>query len=239
MESGRRSQYRVTIGDVADLHVALLDPGGSPVTGLLLDVSGAGAGIRFLGPKLPSLAVGQDVDLVFSSEKLAAPLTVPAVVQHRTEEQSARRYGFRFLEAQALDAILPPVMREFFNRRRTVRVVPDPRRPVAVELRTEPEAAPWEVELVNLSETGVAISLRGDLDAKFADTTAVLVTLYLPGNRRPVSLMGDIRYRRLVQDRIHYGINFDPETSRDFARKQAAITKYVLKRQLKSLRRSA
>ncbi|MHC4765438.1 MAG: PilZ domain-containing protein [Planctomycetota bacterium] len=230
MESGRRSQYRVTIGDVADLHVALLDPGGSPVTGLLLDVSGAGAGIRFLGPKLPSLAVGQDVDLVFSSEKLAAPLTVPAVVQHRTEEQSARRYGFRFLEAQALDAILPPVMREFFNRRRTVRVVPDPRRPVAVELRTEPEAAPWEVEL---------ISLRGDLDAKFADTTAVLVTLYLPGNRRPVSLMGDIRYRRLVQDRIHYGINFDPETSRDFARKQAAITKYVLKRQLKSLRRSA
>ncbi|MHC4968405.1 MAG: PilZ domain-containing protein [Planctomycetota bacterium] len=117
--------------------------------------------------------------------------------------------------------------------------MPDPRRPVAVELRTEPEAAPWEVELVNLSETGVAISLRGDLDAKFADTTAVLVTLYLPGNRRPVSLMGDIRYRRLVQDRIHYGINFDPETSRDFARKQAAITKYVLKRQLKSLRRSA
>ena len=239
MDGGRRAQYRVSIGDVADLHVALLRPDGSLVTGRLLDVSAAGAGVSFLGPKFPSLAVGQEADLVFSSEKLAAPLTVSAVVQHRTEEQSARRYGFRFLEAQALDAILPPVMRELFNRRRTVRVVPDPRRPVAVELRTEPEAAPWEVELINISETGVAISLPADLDAKLADTTAVLVTLYLPGHRRPVSLMGDIRYRRLVLDRIHYGVNFDPEASRDFARKQAMITKYVLKRELQSLRRSA
>jgi c-di-GMP-binding flagellar brake protein YcgR len=239
MESGRRAQYRVTIGDVAELQVALLHPGGSPVGGRLLDVSGAGAGISFLGPKLPSLAVGQEVDLVFDSEKLAAPLTVPAVVQHRTEEQSARRYGFRFLEAQELDAIIPPVMREFFNRRRTVRVVPDPRRPVKVELRTEPEAAPWEVGLVNISETGVAISLPTELDAKLAGITTVLVTLFLPGQRRPVSLMGDIRYRRLVLDRLHYGVNFDPETSREFSRKQAVITKYVLKRQLKSLRQSA
>ncbi|MHC4141407.1 MAG: PilZ domain-containing protein [Planctomycetota bacterium] len=239
MQHGRRAQYRVSVDDIADLRVALLGPDGSPCSGRLLDLSASGAGIRFTGRSLPSLAVGQEVDLVFTSEKLRTPMTVAAKVQHRTEEQGARRFGFRFLEAQALDTELPPVMRELFNRRRTVRVVPDPRRPVTVELRTEPEAPPLEVGLVNISETGVAISLDVGQDSRFADTTTLLVTLYLPDSRRPVSLMGDIRYRRLMADRIHYGIDFDPEASRDFERKQATITKYVLKRQLKTLRQSA
>jgi c-di-GMP-binding flagellar brake protein YcgR len=239
MESGRRAQYRVSIDDIADLRVALLGPDGSPCSGRLLDISASGAGVRFQGPGLPSLAVGQEVDLVFTSEKLPAPMTVAAKVQHRTEEQGARRFGFRFLEVQALDTQLSPVMREFFNRRRTVRVVPDPRRPVRVELRTEPEAPPLEVVLVNLSETGVGIRLEAGQDSRFADTTALLVTLYLPDSRRPVTLTGNIRYRRLVAEQLHYGIDFDPEASREFARKQAAITKYVLKRQLKTLRQSA
>jgi c-di-GMP-binding flagellar brake protein YcgR len=205
----------------------------------LLDVSASGAGIRFVGPRFPNLAVGQEVDLVFTSRTLTAPMTVAAKVQHRAEEQGARRFGFHFLETQALDTELPPVMRELFNRRRTVRVVPDPRRPVLVELRTDADALPLEVGLINISETGVAVCLDVGQDSRFAETTSVLVTLYLPDSRRPVSLIGDIRYRRMLGDQLHYGINFNPEESRDFSRKQAALTKYVLKRQLKSLRQSA
>ena len=239
MQHGRRAQYRVSIDDIADLRVALLSPDGSPCSGRLLDISASGAGVRFMAPGFPSLAVGQEVDLVFTSDKLTPPMTVAAKVQHRTEEQGARRFGFRFLETQALDTQLPPVMRELFNRRRSVRVAPDPRRPVRVELRTEPESPPLEVELVNVSETGVAISLEVGQDSRFANTTTLLVTLYLPDSRRPVSLMGNIRYRQIVAERLQYGIDFDPEASRDFARKQATITKYVLKRQLKTLRQSA
>jgi c-di-GMP-binding flagellar brake protein YcgR len=239
MQHGRRAQYRVSIDDIADLRVALIGPDGSPCWGRLLDVSASGAGIRFLAPSFPNLAVGQDVDLVFTSEKLTTPMTIAAKVQHRTEEQGARRFGFRFLEVQALDTQLTPVMREFFNRRRSVRVVPDPRRPVKVELRSEPGAEPLEVELLNVSETGVAVSLEPGEDSRFAETTMLLVTLYLPDSRRPVSLMGNIRYRRLLAEHLHYGIDFDPESSRDFARKQATLTKYVLKRQMKTLRQSA
>ena len=171
--------------------------------------------------------------------ELEAPVHISTVMLLCDKCNRSSRIGFRFLEAQALDAQLSPVMRETFNRRRTVRVVPDPRRPVTVELRTEPGAPPLEVGLVNVSETGVAISLDAGQDSRFADTTALLVTLYLPDSRRPVSLMGNIRYRRLVAEQLHYGIDFDPEASRDFARKQAAITKYVLKHQLKTLRQSA
>jgi c-di-GMP-binding flagellar brake protein YcgR len=239
MQSGRRAQYRVNVDETIDLQVALLGPDGAPCAGRLIDVSASGAGVRFLGPDFPSLAVGQEVDLVFASEKLVPPLTVAAKVQHRTEEEGARRFGFRFLEAQALEAYLPPVMRKFFNRRRSVRVAPDPDRPVKVELRIEPQDMPLEAELVNISETGVAISLAAGLDARFSDTEGLWVTLYLPDTRRPVSMFGNIRYRRLTERGIHYGMNFDAENSRDFARKQAMITKYVLKRELRELRRSA
>jgi c-di-GMP-binding flagellar brake protein YcgR len=187
MQSGRRAQYRVNVDETTDLQVALLGADGSPCSGRLIDVSASGAGVRFLGPTFPSLAVGQEVDLVFASEKLAPPLTVAAKVQHRTEEEGARRFGFRFLEAQALEAHMPPVMRKFFNRRQTVRVTPDPHQPVKVELRVEPEDAPLEAELVNVSETGVAISLGAGLDSRFADTTGLWVTLYLPETRRPIS----------------------------------------------------
>ncbi|MHC4083142.1 MAG: PilZ domain-containing protein [Planctomycetota bacterium] len=239
MQSGRRAQYRVNVDDTAELQVALLDTDGKPLAGRLIDVSASGAGVRFLGPGYPNLAVGQEVDLVFASEKIGPPMTVAARVQHRAEEQGARRFGFRFLEAQALDTQLSPVMREFFNRRRTVRVAPDPYQPVKVELRLEPEHAPLEVGLVNVSETGVAIRLEVGLDSTFADTTALWVTLYLPDIHRPVSMLGNIRYRRLVGEHVHYGVDFDPEKSRDFARKQGMITKYVLKREFQALRQSA
>jgi c-di-GMP-binding flagellar brake protein YcgR len=239
VEAGRRAQYRVNVDETSDLQVALLLPDGSPTSGRLVDVSASGAGVRFLGPNVPSLAVGQEVDLVFASETLDPPLTVAAVVQHRTEEQGARRFGFRFLETPALESYLPPVLRTFFNRRRTVRVTPDPAQPVRVELRVNPGDAPLEAELVNISETGAAFSLEVGLDARLADITGLWITLYLPDARRPVSMFGDIRYRRLTGQGIHYGVCFDPEISPDFARKQGLIIKYVLKREIRLLRRSA
>jgi c-di-GMP-binding flagellar brake protein YcgR len=239
MQESRRGQYRVSVDDLGDLRVAVLDPGGDRIRGTLIDVSGSGAGIRFARPTAPRLAVGQEVDLVFSSQQLGPPMTVAARVQHRTEEAGGRRFGFRFLEPQTLEAYLPPVMREFFNRRRTVRVTPDPARPVKVELRTEPESPPVDAGLVNLSMEGAAVSLNPGAEAGFVDAEALWVTFYLPTSRRPVSVFGHIRYRRLVKESVHYGLDFDAEESRAFARKQAILTRYVLKRELKSLRKSA
>jgi c-di-GMP-binding flagellar brake protein YcgR len=239
VEQGRREQYRVSVDEIDDLRVAVLGPDGVRVPGMLIDVSGSGAGVRFLGVNAPRLAVGQAVDLVFTSKQIGPPMTVPARVQHRTEESGGRRFGFRFLEATSLEAYLPPVMREFFNRRQTVRVTPDPARPVRVELRLDPESSPVEAGLVNVSIAGAAVSLSPRAEAEFVDADALWVTLYLPTSRRPVSMYGHIRYRRLVKESVHYGLDFDADESRDFARKQAILTKYVLKRQMKALRKSA
>ena len=77
---------------------------------------------------------GQVADLVFQSEKLDSPLVVAVRIQHRTEEAETRRYGFRFLQPQQLETLLPAEFRRYFNRRRVERFAPDPCRPVSVTL---------------------------------------------------------------------------------------------------------
>lgn len=239
MDIGRRAHYRVKVDDAASLQVAVKRPRDSLCVGHLIDLSASGVGIRFLGLSAPNLTVGEEIDLVFSSEKLNAPLTWAARVQHRAEEDGSRRYGFRFLQAQKLDAHLPPVFRQYFNRRRAVRVAPDPARPVSVTLAAAPEGLPLDARLENISALGVGVSLEAGLDAAFVETTKIRISIDLPDARRPITMVAHIRYRRLVGSRIYYGVEFDPEVSEDFERQQDIIVKYVTKRERRALRKSA
>ena len=243
MDSGRRAEYRVDLSENTDLSVSLPATDGSRVHGKLLDVSASGAGVRFDTADAPSLAVGQHVDLVFDSGSFAGPLTVAAQVQHRMEDdandEASRRYGFRFLEPQQLDAYLPAEARRYFNRRQSVRVSPKAFEPIEVTLRAGEDEAPIEVRLHNISVSGVGVSLEPALEMAFADRTRVELSIHLPGTRRPLGLVGSIRYRRLVGERIHYGIAFDTELTEKFARKRRTLAKYVGRRQSHYLRISA
>lgn len=243
MDSGRRAEYRVELGENTDLSVSLTAADGSRVQGTLLDVSASGAGVGFDTGDAPSLAVGQHVDLVFDSGSFAGPLTVAAQVQHRTEgdanHEGSRRYGFRFLEPQQLDAHLPTEARRYFNRRQAVRVSPKAFEPIEVSLRAGEHEAPIEVRLHNISVGGVGVSLEPTLEMAFADRTQVELSIQLPGSRRPLGLVGSIRYRRLVGERIHYGIAFDTELTEKFARKRRTLARYIGRRQSHFLRVSA
>ncbi|MHC4416380.1 MAG: PilZ domain-containing protein [Planctomycetota bacterium] len=239
MDIGRRAEYRVAVDEATNLQVSVSTPGSSPSEGRFIDLSASGAGVRFVAPNRPELAVGQVVDLVFTSEKLRTPLTVAARVQHRAEEEEgSRRYGFRFLQPQQLDAHLPPAFREVFNRRKAIRVSPDPYEPVEVGLVPEGSEFPVAVQLQNISAFGLGVSLEADLEPTFAKTTRVGISMRLPDAREPVNLIGDIRYRRLVGARIHYGIDYDGESTEDFARQQEILGKYVVKREHQSRRKA-
>ncbi len=241
MKFGRRAEYRVELSETTDLAVAVTVPNGSPVGGQLLDVSASGAGVLFDTPNPPNLVVGQHIDLVFTSDTLKEPLQVAARVQYRAEDtkKDARRYGFRFLEPQQLDTRLPADARRLFNRRRAVRVVPDTFQPVRVTLQPGEDQLPVEVQLLNISVTGVGVSLQPAMESMFAERVQVSITVDLPGSRRPIRLVGHIRYRRLVGDRIHYGIEFDAGLSPGFARSEGLLGKYVSRRQLNYMRDSA
>ncbi len=239
MHSRPRAHYRVKVDAAESLAVTMHSPGSSPFVGRLVDTCACGVGVCFPQPNWPNLTVGQEIDLVFFAEKFNEPLTVAVRVQNRTEEAGARRYGFRFLYAEQLDAHLSLTFREYFNRRKNLRVLPQPDHAAKVTLGAGHGEPPVEARLENLSASGAAVSLEVDLDAKFAETTRVGFSMQMPKCRRPVGVMGNIRYRRLVGARIYYGIEFDPELSEDFARQQDIIDKYMTKIEKQWLRRSA
>ena len=247
MDHGRRAEYRVELGETTELRVAISASGGKEIHGHLIDVSASGAGAVFDPPDPPNLAVGQNIDLVFTSSAFKGPVTVAARVQHRTEggdNDGSRRFGFRFLEPQQLNARLPEAARRLFNRRQTVRVAPDQFEPVGVTIEPcVPESdemqLPVEVRLLNISVGGLAVSLEPTLETAFAATTHIKLVVKLPGVRRALELVGDIRYRRLIGQRIHYGIQFDADETERFDRMQDILGKYVTRRQLDYLRASA
>ncbi len=236
MEPGRRAHYRVRVDEGAALDVGIRQDG-RETAGRLADLSGSGAGVYFDGPDAPNLTVGQEADLVFTSPQFDTPLVVAARTQHRTEDGGRRRYGFRFLEPQQLECVLPPEFRKYFNRRRAERVVPDPYRPVPVTLSAA-DTAEADARLVNISTNGAAISLDAPLEPIFADTTRITLAIQLPGVKRPLAVAADIRYRRLVGDRVYYGLEFDGAASEGFAKTQAAISRYA-ERLGERLRKSA
>ncbi len=228
----RRAHYRVSVDGTTDLRAAVRTPDGDRA-GQLMDVSAAGAGMHFTGEDAPNLAVGDDVDLVFRSKRLN--LTVAARVQHRTEHEDGRRYGFRFLQPQQFGAALPPGAREIFNRRRVGRIAPDPMCPVPVMLSPYPEGPPIEARLQDISELGAGVGVEGPREEGLRDTTEVRVTIELP-DVAPVQMVGYIRYRRLGGRRIFYGIEFDDELTDDWERQVEAIERYVISRQRAMLR---
>ena len=162
-----------------------------------------------------------------------------ARVQNRTEEEGARRYGFGFLEGERLDAELPSVLRKLFNRRKALRLAPDLGMPVAVVLEGEGGGMRVEARLANLSPIGAGVALDPESESAFANTSRIGISLSLPGARVPVRLIAHIRHRRLVAGEILYGLEFDPDLSQDFTRRQDQITKYVMERQRALLRTEA
>lgn len=239
MSIDRRAQYRVDLGEATDLAVTIPNPQGSPFSGRLLDVSGSGAGVRFALPDCPILALGEVVELVFTSKRLKDPVRVTASVQNRTEEEGTRRYGFGFLEGEQLDAELPSVLRKLFNRRKALRVSPDPGMPVAVVLEGEGGGMRVEARLANLSPIGAGVTLDPESESAFANTSRLGISPSLPDSRVPGRLIAHIRHRRLIAAEILYGLEFDPDLSQDFTRQQNQITKYVMERQRALLRTEA
>ena len=234
----RRVQYRAEVEEGSGLQVAIANVVGSPISGLLLDLSAFGAGARFFVPDLPTVGVGQEVELAFTSERLKAPFTVGARVANRAEEEGSRRYGFRFLDGEPPGAQLSPVLRSLFNRRSAFRVAPDPESPVEVALEDTRGGPRFGGRLADVSATGAGVRVAPEAESTFSQDVKLGISLLLPDRADPVKLMGNIRHRRLVGTEIHYGVEFDPDLTEEFSRKQAIITKYVMQRQRAMLRSS-
>ena len=238
MSIERRAQYRVQIDPSEDLRVTIPNPAGDVFQGRLIDLSGSGAGASFPLSNCPILAIGERAELVFTTQRLKAPLVMAARVQNRMEHQDSCRYGFVFLEGQLREVNLSSDLRELFNRRKTVRVRPDPQSPINVVLEALQGGQQVEGRLEDISASGARVGLQEQIDSRLRTISTVRISFSLPESGA-VSMTGHIRHRQIVRGSVSYGIEFDPELTDNFGRQQEAVVQFVMQRQRELLRQKA
>ena len=218
------------------LLVSLLLADEPDVSGLLLDLSADEASVRFSLTRCPDLAIRQEVELRFTSDRLDRPLLARARVTRRTEEPDSRSYGFRFTDYSDFQHLSPDI-RRLLNRRGSNRVQPNPELPVKVTLGAGRDGQRYPVRLVDISATGARFRVSGEVESALLETRRIAISMSFPDCGHPVELYGIICHRGVAGTEIDYGIAFESESASG-PRHQDAITAYVTKRRGEIMQRS-
>ncbi|MAG55550.1 MAG: hypothetical protein CMJ83_04590 [Planctomycetes bacterium] len=211
--------------------LAVRRPDTSLAPGRTARISTEGCSLTFEPGQAPDLAVGQRVDVAVTASGLSKPLNVPSVVHHRYEGTDGRLFDFRFLDATALRRALPEALFAVFDHRAAYRVQPDPSAPIEVTVKATPPGIRALAYLADLSVTGIAISVSAGLEQELRAVQRLDLSFRLPPTFQVMSMVGDIRHRRLASDGVRYGIAIDPERTRDFPGQQDLIRDYIRSRQ--------
>ena len=200
------------------------------VEGRVIDVEKAVLEVEFAADGCPSIGITERVRLTLHGEDLPRPFTVHPRVISWSSSNGAFRYEFRLgLEEAKPLAIL-------FNPRAAFRVLPALHPIVEVEIRGigQPEAVQATLKDVSVSGISVLVSVEEERQKLFQSRKVKLV-LDLPGVNDKLSMIGNVRYRRLVGSLIRYGIEFDHATP-GFTQKQQKLSEYVVRRQVEQIR---
>ena len=173
-----------------------------------------------------ALHLGERVRLTFSAPVLDEPLGILARVVYRSEADEGRHYRVRFPQLGKL----PSCIYTLFNRRSAYRVSPSYRGKPHIRIRSLTPDVPSreaDAQVKDISVSGIGLLLALDTESKFGDFGSIALELSIPGTEQPVKLIGNIRNRRLQDDQLVYGIEFDPEKTEDFAAQQEIVRRYV------------
>jgi hypothetical protein len=205
-----------------DLSVSLA-VGEDTLQGTVQDLLGSELVAEF--DRDPMLRIGSRRHLTFKAPDLKEPIVSLVAVTLRSREQDKARYGFVFLDPTELNKRLTPALYKLFNRRHTCRVQTPA--PIRIKALGENQAVLLG-EVDDLSAGGVGAFFPVDVDRIMTRVERLQIRLDLP-DTAPMQINGIIRVRQLNGDKVRYGIEFDPQGTKNFEAKTDAIMQLVLR----------
>ena len=160
------------------------------------------------------LGLAQLVELRLDGSPLVEPLTIPARVRSRTEQDDGPEFSFQYLDWLGLIEQLPPALRQSFSQRDSERNAFA--ETIAVELHTEKTPGAIQCTLRDLSSGGLSVYAKQESERILREVTDLQVTLQLPDGSTPVR--GCIRHRELGAEGLWYGIAFDRDATPNYFR---------------------
>ena len=230
-ERGRR-HYRRAPGRKHALGVRILHKGATVASAEVGDLSIGG--VRLIYPKgaVPQFALGQEVELAFSS--LAHAGTVQSLarfLRELTQPDGSVHHSFNFVDPEALYPQLDPFFWNFFNRRRAVRVRPalDRRLPLGLQAG----AASTEVSVNDLSSRGLGFVLEAARAQALLAGSTYELALAIPGSEERFTCRAERRHATPRGKNVLFGLEFvGLETSSP----SAALDRYLAEREAEQAR---
>ena len=189
---------------------------------LKIEVADKGAG----------LPLGSEARLTLSTPLAPGPMALTAQCVSREDGvrggKAVRTYGLRLLDLEAVDPRLTEKLYRLFNRRGSVRIPMDSA-PAAVCTHTgdEDRDKPSRAALIDISPSGAGFLVAGQLEQGLADANTVLLRFRLPGDEQVLQLAAMIQGRRLRDDGILYGVEFDAERTANFVELHDQLSEFV------------
>ena len=153
----------------------------------------------------PLFAIGESVSVFFTGSDTDKG-EMRAQVLFRSESERVRRYEFLVSRA--------PVY-EGDDRRRYERQRAET--DVFATLRSRGSDTEVTVNVRDLSLDGIALDGELWVDRALVGSDQVEITVDLEDGQKPVTLDGRLAYRRLVDQRVHYGVAFRTSAARGIA----------------------
>jgi len=203
--------------------VLVRTPSGLELEARLVHVRTEAIEASFPGPRPPALPIAERVELSLKSPEI----TVKARVVHCQVEGTGLSYRFE------IDPESRVALGGLFNRRRAVRVRASTPA-IDVALFAEGIERPARGVLNDISETGASILIPTEDERMLFAARRIGLEFILPGDPRPMRLVGMVRHRGLVGSAIRYGIHFDAQASKGFDEIQQRIYAYVIKREVEA-----
>lgn len=179
--------------------------------GEVRDIRITGAALHFADTQLV-LPLGSEVSVVLESPALEHAYELDAEITGRMEGfTGGRRYEVAFTEVTRAARVLDRVFEQVYNRRAASRVFPREETEVQANLRGVGEDRWFSAQVMNLSRTGIALSLDPSADRYLAEHLVFQLYLALPGEEQLI-LDGEVRSRRRVGGELIYGLAFTSES---------------------------
>jgi hypothetical protein len=152
------------------------------------------------GPHFP---IADELTVAFRSREIFEPFVARSRVIFRQDDPFRSRYKFEFSEkdAQTLNAI--------FKRRAAVRMRPDEDLPVQACAPGGESSGLVACDLRDISKTGLSLRVAGEGEARLYNLDRLQLDFQLPGDDLRFDLEAEVRYRQLVDEHVHYGLEFD------------------------------
>jgi hypothetical protein len=216
---------------MGDWTVRVTSHGRAAFTGVAIQTTHSEVLVEFkLDPNLV-FGIGEQVAVEFleSASKSVAPISGRVV--YRGEDEANARYRIQISEAHRGDLI------RLLNQRGAYRLKNDSSRPVLVRLRIPGTDETLDVELQDLSRTGVSVLVLEARERDFAKSEVVRLSLRLEPGGPWHEVEGLVRYRMLQGSSVRYGIEFHHSGAAAGAAFESALAEHFLERERELLRR--